>query len=119
VTEDMIFAEAARPAWSVNKLKVDMKDPVESKRRSRPASTSRIRSAWTAPHLPVHGKLRPGAVDDDTLAEAMKASAGLLVPALFVRCRYSPRRSRTFCTHRSLPTLSLATLLRNQILRAK
>ncbi|MEO8300426.1 MAG: thioredoxin domain-containing protein [Rhizomicrobium sp.] len=73
VTEDMIFAEAARAGMDVNKLKADMTDPgIEKALKASIDFAHRIGIDGT-PTFVFNGKLRPGAVDDETLAEAMKS----------------------------------------------
>ena len=73
VTEDMIFAEAARAGMDVNKLKVDMKDPVIETALKASIDFAHKVGVDGTPTFVFNGKLRPGAVDDDTLAEAMKS----------------------------------------------
>ncbi len=73
VTEDMIFAEAARAGMDVNKLKADMKDPaIETALQASIDFAHKVGVDGTPTFL-FNGKMRPGAVDDDILAEAMKS----------------------------------------------
>ena len=73
VTEDMIYAEAARTGMDVNKLKADMKDPaIETALKASIDFAHKVGVDGT-PTFVFNGKLRPGAVDDETLAEAMKS----------------------------------------------
>lgn len=73
VTEDMIFAEAARAGMDVNKLKADMKDPGIEKALKDSIEFAHKVGVDGTPTFLINGKLRPGAVDDETLAEAMKS----------------------------------------------
>jgi len=73
VTQDMIYAEAARAGMDVNKLKADMADPgIEKALTSSIALAHRLGVDGT-PTFVLNGKMRPGAVDDDTLASEMKS----------------------------------------------
>jgi protein-disulfide isomerase len=73
VTEDMIFAEAARAGMDVNRLKADMKDPAIEKALKASIDFAHKVGVDGTPTFVFNGKLRPGAVDDETLAEAMKS----------------------------------------------
>lgn len=73
VTEDMIFAEAARAGMDVNRLKADMKDPEIEKALKASIEFAHKVGVDGTPTFLINGKLRPGAVDDETLAEAMKS----------------------------------------------
>jgi protein-disulfide isomerase len=73
VTEDMIFAEAARVGMDVNKLKADMKDPQIEKALTASIAFAHKVGVDGTPTFLFNGKMRPGAVDDETLAEAMKS----------------------------------------------
>jgi len=73
VTEDMIFAEAARAGMDVNKLKADMKDPGIEKALKASIDFAHKVGVDGTPTFVFNGKLRPGAVDDETLASAMKS----------------------------------------------
>ena len=73
VTETMIFAEAARAGMDVNKLKADMKDPAIEKALKASIDFAHKVGVDGTPTFLFNGKMRPGAVDDDTLAEAMKS----------------------------------------------
>jgi len=73
VTEDMIFAEAARARMDVNKLKADMKHPEIEKALTASIAFAHKVGVDGTPTFVFNGKLRPGAVDDETLAEAMKS----------------------------------------------
>jgi protein-disulfide isomerase len=73
VTEAMIFAEAARAGMDVNRLKADMKDPGIEKALKASIDFAHKVGVDGTPTFVFNGKLRPGAVDDETLAEAMKS----------------------------------------------
>jgi len=73
VTEDMIFAEAAQAGMDVNKLKADMKHPEIEKALTASIAFAHKVGVDGTPTFVFNGKLRPGAVDDETLAEAMKS----------------------------------------------
>ena len=73
VTEDMIFAEAARVGMDVNKLKADMKDPEIEKALTASIAFAHKVGVDGTPTFLFNGKMLPGAVDDETLAEAMKS----------------------------------------------
>ena len=73
VTQDMIYAEAARAGMDVNKLKADMADPgIEKSLQSSIALAHRLGVDGT-PTFVLNGKVRPGTVDDDSLASEMKS----------------------------------------------
>ncbi len=73
VTEEMIYAEAARAGMDVNKLKADMTDPaIETSLTSSIALAHRLGVDGT-PTFVLNGKFRPGAVDDESLASEMKS----------------------------------------------
>ena len=73
VTLDMIYAEAARAGMDVNKLKADMADPgIEKALKSSIDFAHKVGIDGT-PTFVLNGKMRPGAVDDETLADAMKS----------------------------------------------
>jgi protein-disulfide isomerase len=73
VTEDMIFAEAAQAGMDVNKLKADMKHPEIEKALTASIAFAHKVGVDGTPTFVFNGKLRPGAVDDETLAGAMKS----------------------------------------------
>jgi protein-disulfide isomerase len=73
VTADMIYAEAAKAGMDVNKLKTDMADPgIEKSLQSSIALAHKLGIDGT-PTFVLNGKMRPGAVDDDSLASEMKS----------------------------------------------
>ena len=73
VTEDMIFAEAARAGMDVNRLKADMKDPEIEKALKASIEFAHKVGVDGTPTFLINGKLRPGAVDDETVTEAMNS----------------------------------------------
>ena len=73
VTEEDIYAEAAKAGMDVNKLKADMLDPgIEKTLQSSIALAHKVGVDGT-PTFIFNGKFRPGAVDDETLANEMKS----------------------------------------------
>jgi protein-disulfide isomerase len=74
VTEDVLFADAAKAGLDVNKLKADMQD------RSVDAAIAAARSLAVAanvdgtPAFIINGRVHEGALDDATLRELLKAS---------------------------------------------
>ena len=73
VTEDMIYAEAAKAGMDVTKLKADMADPAIAKALKASIDFAHKVGVDGTPTFVFNGKLRPGAVDDETLASAMKS----------------------------------------------
>lgn len=73
VTEDDIFAEAARAGMDVNKLKVDMADPAIEKTLKSSIELAHKVGVDGTPTFILNGKFRPGALDDETLASEMKS----------------------------------------------
>jgi protein-disulfide isomerase len=73
ITEDMVYGEATRAGMDVNKLKSDMTDPgIEKSLQSSIALAHKVGVDGT-PTFVLNGKMRPGAVDDETLASEMKS----------------------------------------------
>ena len=73
VTEQMIYADAAKAGMDVNRLKADMADPtIEKALQSSIALAHKVGVDGT-PTFVLNGKFRPGALDDDTLASEMKS----------------------------------------------
>jgi protein-disulfide isomerase len=74
VTEDVVFADAAKAGLDVNRLKADMQD------RSVGAAIAGARSLAVAakvdgtPAFIINGRMHEGALDDATLRELLKAS---------------------------------------------
>ena len=73
ITEDMIYAEAAKSGMDVTKLKADMADPAIEKALKASIDFAHKVGVDGTPTFVFNGKLRPGAVDDATLASAMKS----------------------------------------------
>jgi protein-disulfide isomerase len=72
VTEEMIYADAAKAGMDVAKLKADMTDPaVEKTLTSSIALAHKVKVDGT-PTFVLNGKIHPGVVDDQTLASEMK-----------------------------------------------
>ena len=73
ITEDMVYGEAAKAGMDVNKLKADMADAgIEKSLLSSIALAHKVGVDGT-PTFVLNGKMRPGAVDDETLANEMKS----------------------------------------------
>jgi len=73
VTEDEIFAQAARAGMDVNKLKADMKDPAIDKTLKSSIELAHKVGVDGTPTFILNGKFRPGALDEETLASEMKS----------------------------------------------
>jgi protein-disulfide isomerase len=73
VTEDMIYAEAAKAGMDVTKLKADMADPTIAKALKASIDFAHKVGVDGTPTFVFNGKLHPGAVDDEALASAMKS----------------------------------------------
>ena len=73
VTDQMIYADAAKAGMDVGKLKADMADPaIEKTLQSSIALAHKVGVDGT-PTFVLNGKFHPGALDDDTLASEMKS----------------------------------------------
>ena len=73
ITDEMIYAEAAKAGMDVNRLKADMADPsIEKSLQSSIALAHKVGVDGT-PTFVLNGKFHPGAVDEDTLASEMKS----------------------------------------------
>jgi protein-disulfide isomerase len=73
ITEDMVYGEAAKAGMDVAKLKADMTDPgIEKSLQSSIALAHKVGVDGT-PTFVLNGKIRPGALDDETLASEMKS----------------------------------------------
>jgi len=73
VTDQMIYADAAKAGMDVNKLKADMADPgIEKTLQSSIALAHKVGVDGT-PTFVLNGKFHPGALDDETLANEMKS----------------------------------------------
>jgi len=73
VSEEDIYAEAAKAGMDVNKLKADMKDPGIDKTLNASIELAHKAGIDGTPTFIFNGKFRPGAVDDETLADQMKS----------------------------------------------
>ena len=73
VTQDMIYAEAARAGMDINKLKADMADPGIEKSLTSSIALAHSLGVDGTPTFVLNGKFRPGAVDDESLASEMKS----------------------------------------------
>jgi protein-disulfide isomerase len=73
ITDQIIYAEAAKAGMDVNKLKADMADPgIEKTLQSSIALAHKVGVDGT-PTFVLNGKMHPGALDDETLASEMKS----------------------------------------------
>jgi protein-disulfide isomerase len=73
ITDQIIYAQAAKAGMDVTKLKADMADPgIEKTLQSSIALAHKIGVDGT-PTFVLNGKMHPGALDDDTLASEMKS----------------------------------------------
>ncbi|HEY1877832.1 MAG TPA: DsbA family protein [Rhizomicrobium sp.] len=73
VTEEMIYADAAKSGMDVGKLKSDMTDPAIAKTLTSSIALAHKVGVDGTPTFVLNGKFHPGAVDDDTLASEMKS----------------------------------------------
>ncbi|HUE66486.1 MAG TPA: DsbA family protein [Rhizomicrobium sp.] len=73
VTEDMIYADAAKSGMDVGKLKTDMTDPAIAKTLTSSIALAHKVGVDGTPTFVLNGKFHPGAVDGDTLASEMKS----------------------------------------------
>ena len=73
VTEEMIYADAAKAGMDVGKLKADMTDPAIAKTLTSSIALAHKVGVDGTPTFVLNGKFHPGAVDDDTLASEMKS----------------------------------------------
>jgi protein-disulfide isomerase len=73
ITEEMVYGEAAKAGMDVTKLKADMAEPgIEKALQSSIALAHKVGVDGT-PTFVFNGKMRPGALDDETLAKEMKS----------------------------------------------
>jgi protein-disulfide isomerase len=73
ITDQIIYAEAAKAGMDVNRLKADMADPgIEKTLHSSIALAHKVGVDGT-PTFVLNGKMHPGALDDETLASEMKS----------------------------------------------
>jgi protein-disulfide isomerase len=73
VTEEMIYADAAKAGMDVDRLKADMTDPAIQKALTSSIALAHKVGVDGTPTFVLNGKFHPGAVDDDTLASEMKS----------------------------------------------
>jgi len=73
IAEDDVYAEAAKAGMDVTKLKADMADPTIEKALKASIDFAHKVGVDGTPTFVFNGKIRPGAVDDETLASAMKS----------------------------------------------
>ena len=73
VTEEDIYAEAAKAGMDVTKLKADMTDPALEKTLQSSIALAHKVGVDGTPTFILNGKVRPGAVDEETLASEMKS----------------------------------------------
>jgi len=73
VTEEDIYAEAAKAGMDVNKLKSDLSDPAIEKTLKSSIDLAHKVGVDGTPTFILNGKFRPGALDDETLANEMKS----------------------------------------------
>jgi protein-disulfide isomerase len=73
VTQEAIYAEAAKVGMDLNKLKADMADPAIEKSLNSGIALAHKAGVDGTPTFILNGKVRPGTVDDDTLASEMKS----------------------------------------------
>jgi protein-disulfide isomerase len=73
ITDEIIYAQAAKAGMDVNRLKADMVDPgIEKTLQSSIALAHKVGIDGT-PTFVLNGKMHPGALDDETLASEMKS----------------------------------------------
>lgn len=73
ITEEMVYANAAKVGLDIAKLKADLKDPAIQQALDASIALARKTGIDGTPTFILNGKLRPGMVDDDTLEQAMKS----------------------------------------------
>jgi protein-disulfide isomerase len=73
MTEQMIYADAAKAGMDVDKLKADMADPAVEKTLTSSIALAHKVGVDGTPTFVLNGKFHPGAVDDETLASEMKS----------------------------------------------
>ncbi len=72
VTDEMVFADAAKAGMDVNKLNADMTDPAIEKALEASIALAHKVGVDGTPTFVLNGKFRPGALDEATLASEMK-----------------------------------------------
>ncbi|HEX4027351.1 MAG TPA: DsbA family protein [Rhizomicrobium sp.] len=73
VTDQMVYADAAKAGMDVDKLKADMADPAIEKTLTSSIALAHKVGVDGTPTFVLNGKFHPGAVDDQTLASEMKS----------------------------------------------
>lgn len=73
VTQDMVFDVAAKAGMNVEKLKADMADPQIAKTLEASIALAHKTGVDGTPTFILNGKLRPGMMEGDAIAEAMKS----------------------------------------------
>ena len=73
ITEQMIWADAAKAGLDVARLKADMNDPGIAKSLEASIALARKTGIDGTPTFIMNGRLKPGMVDDDALAEGLKS----------------------------------------------
>jgi len=73
ITEQMIFADAAKAGLDVNKLKADMMDPAIDKALEASIALAHKSGVDGTPTFIMNGKLKPGMVDDAAIADGLKS----------------------------------------------
>jgi protein-disulfide isomerase len=73
VTEQSVFAEAARAGLDIAKLKADMTNPDIDKSVQASLALAHKAGIDGTPTFLINGRMHPGALDDDTLAQEMKS----------------------------------------------
>lgn len=73
ITEDIIYADAAKAGLDVARLKADMNDPAIGKVLEASIALARKTGIDGTPTFIMNGTLQPGAVDEAALADKMKS----------------------------------------------
>jgi len=73
ITEQMIYADAAKAGLDIAKLKTDMNDPEIAKSLEASIALAHKTGIDGTPTFILNGRLAPGMVDDTSLADGMKS----------------------------------------------
>jgi protein-disulfide isomerase len=73
VSDEMVFAQAAKAGMDVNQLKADMADPAIEKSLQASIALAHKVGIDGTPTFVLNGKFRPGALDHETLSSEMKS----------------------------------------------
>jgi protein-disulfide isomerase len=73
ITPEMIFADAAKAGLNIDKLKADMNDPAIQKTLDDSLAFAKTLGVNATPTFVFNGTLHSGAVDDASLADALKS----------------------------------------------